>query len=152
MREQVADTLEQTAILVLRHLVEREGLTLTAGAMLARLDLEGPTRLTRLAAAESVSQPSMSQLVQRLERLGLVVRVSDPEDGRAAVIGITDAGRALLAQRRQARRDRLAGLLKTLSPEDEAALALAMHVALPVIRRLVDAAGELRVPGESVVT
>lgn len=151
-RQRVAEALDQAAVLVLRHLADREGLTFTAGAMLARLELEGPARLTRLAAAESVSQPSMSQLVQRLERQDLVVRVVDPDDGRAAVIGITDAGRELLAHRRQARRDRLAGLLETLSPEDEAALTLAMHVAMPVIRRLIGTAAESRKPTESVTT
>ncbi|HYZ57653.1 MAG TPA: MarR family transcriptional regulator, partial [Streptosporangiaceae bacterium] len=51
-------------------------------------------RKPELAAAECVSQPSMSQLVQRLEQQGLATRASDPADGRAALIAITDAGRA----------------------------------------------------------
>jgi len=76
-------------------------------------------------------------LVQRLEKLGLVARVSDPDDGRAALIGITDAGRALIAQRQRARHGRLADLITTLSTEDEAALTLAMHVAQPIIDRMV---------------
>ena len=62
--------------------------------------------------------------------------VSDPADGRAALVGITDAGRALLADRRQERHKRLADLLAALPAADEPALALAMHVALPIVRRL----------------
>jgi DNA-binding PadR family transcriptional regulator len=80
----------------------------------------------------------MTQLVQRLERDGLATRVSDPEDGRGTLVGITDAGRALLGDRRRARRDRLAALLMTLSAEDDATLTQAMHVALPIIQRLID--------------
>jgi DNA-binding MarR family transcriptional regulator len=35
-------------------------------------------RLTALAAAEDTSQPAMTQLVQRMERQGLLQRLSDP--------------------------------------------------------------------------
>ncbi len=78
----------------------------------------------------------MTELVHRLERQGLAVRVDDPEDGRAALVGITDSGRALLDDRRRDRRERLADLLTALSPEEEATLTLALHVSLPIIRRL----------------
>ena len=97
-------------------------------------------RLTALAAAEGIAQPSMTELVHRLERQGLATRVNDPEDGRAALVNITNAGRAMLDDRRRYRRHRLAELLKALSPEEEATLTLAAHVALPIIRRLVHSA------------
>jgi DNA-binding MarR family transcriptional regulator len=138
--DDVADALDEMAGLVLRHLTGREGLSITALASLSRLQREGPLRLTTLATAEAVSQPSMSQLVQRLERHGLVSRISDPEDGRASLVALTEPGRALLADRRDDRHRRLAELLATLPEEDAAALRLAMTVALPVVRRLVDAA------------
>lgn len=137
-REDIAETLEQVTALTVRHLTERKAGTFTAGTTLSRLDKEGPARLTSLAVAEGISQPSMSQLVQRLERQGLTARVSDPEDGRAALIDLTDAGRAVLADLRRAHRTRLAELLATLPAEDEAALALAMHVVRPIVARLIE--------------
>jgi DNA-binding MarR family transcriptional regulator len=136
-REEIADALEQASILTTRHLTS-QAVSLTSALALSRLNKQGPIRLTTLAAAEGVSQPSMTQLIQRLERQGLATRINDPEDGRVALVSITDAGRALMDDRRRDRRDRLAELLKGLSPEDEAALSLAAHVALPIIRRLVD--------------
>jgi DNA-binding MarR family transcriptional regulator len=45
--------------------------------------------------------------------------VSDPDDRRAALMDITDAGRALIAERQRALHGRLADLLTTLSAEDE---------------------------------
>ena len=129
--------LEQASILTTRHITDQAPLSLTAALALSRLNKEGPIRLTTLAAAEGIAQPSMTQLIQRLERQGLATRINDPEDGRAALVNITNAGRALLDARRRARPDRLAKLLKAVSPEDEAALTLAAHVALPIIRRLV---------------
>jgi DNA-binding MarR family transcriptional regulator len=112
-------------------------LSLTASMTLDTLSREGPIRLTALAAAAGISQPSMTELVQRLERQGLLTRVNDPEDGRAALVGVTDGGRVLLDERRRYRRDRLAELLTEMSPQEEAALTLAMQVALPSIRQLI---------------
>jgi DNA-binding MarR family transcriptional regulator len=78
----------------------------------------------------------MTQLVGRLERDGLVVRLIDPDDGRATLVDITDAGQALLAQLRQTQRDNLAELLEALSPDEEETLSLAMHVAVPLLDQL----------------
>ncbi len=47
------------------------------------------------------SQPGLSRLVQRMEAAGLVDRHADPGDGRAAVVVMTGAGRALFARRRR---------------------------------------------------
>src|SRR6185503_12253550 len=136
-REDIAEALEQASVLTTRHISDQAALSLTAALALGRLDEEGPIRLTTLAAAEGIAQPSMTQLIQRLQRQGLATRINDPEDGRVALVNITNAGRALLKSRRRDRRDRLAELLMALSPEDEATLTLAMHVALPIIRRLI---------------
>jgi len=129
--------LEQASILTTRHITDQAPLSVTAALTLSRLNKEGPIRLTTLAAAEGISQPSMTQLIQRLERQGLATRINDPEDGRVALVSITNAGRALMDDRRRDRRDRLTDLLQAVSPEDKAALTLAAYVALPIIRRLV---------------
>jgi hypothetical protein len=58
--------------------------------------------------------------------------------------GGTIAGRALLDDQRRDRRDRLAELLTALPAHDQVTLTLAMHVALPIIRRLIDDARQSR--------
>jgi DNA-binding MarR family transcriptional regulator len=143
-REDVAEGLEQAAILMVRHMSDRTALNLTASMALDTLNREGPVRVTTLAAAARIGQPSMTEQVQRLERQGLVTRVDDPGDGRVALVTITDAGRALLDHQRRARHDRVAELLTALPAEDEATLILAMHVALPIIRRLIHDAQQSR--------
>lgn len=134
--DEIAEAFDEMTSLVIRRLTDRQGLSMAATACLSRILHEGPLRLTALAAAEGITQPSVSQLVQRLERQGLVTRVSDPEDGRASLIALAEPGRALLARRRKDRRERLAELVATLPAEDVESLRLAMHVALPLIRRL----------------
>jgi DNA-binding MarR family transcriptional regulator len=66
--------------------------------------------LTRLAGVE---QPSMAQLLARMERDGVVRRKPDPADGRSSLISLTartlkliDPARAIMAQ---GNRDALAG-------------------------------------------
>ena len=135
--ECTGELLDNAVDLTTRFLIDRTDLSAPAGFALNRVCREGPLRLTSLAAMEGVSQPSMTQLMQRLERQGLVVRLADPDDGRAALIGITAEGQALLDDRKNSRRERLAALLATLSPEDECTLRLAARVASPILARLV---------------
>lgn len=107
-------------------------ISLTAASTLRRLELHGPRRLTELAADEGVTQPGMTQLVQRLERDGLVERATDPTDRRVVLVRATEAAVALLARRRAHRAQHLAGLLVDLPAEDEALIA----AALPALERL----------------
>ncbi len=134
--ECIGDVLDQAVDLTIRSLSDRADLSTTAASTLNRLDREGPIRLTSLAAKEGISQPSMTQLIQRLERAGQVTRLPDPDDGRATLIGITSAGRALLDERKRMRRERLAALIASLTPEEQCALWNSARVAFPILCRL----------------
>jgi DNA-binding MarR family transcriptional regulator len=123
---------------VLRRLTPRTELSLTAASTLRRLERSGPHRLCELYAPEGVSQPAMTQLVTRLEKEGLAERSSDPADGRAVVVSITEAGRAAVARRREGRARALAGLLQSLPAADHAAIV----AALPALERLSDLMAE----------
>lgn len=135
--ECVGDTLDQAMDLTIRFLSDRADLSASAAFTMNRVQREGPVRLTTLASKEGVSQPSMTQLVQRLERAGLVTRLPDPDDGRACLVGITPAGQTLLDDRKRLRRERLAALMTTLTAEEQSALWLSARVALPLLGRLV---------------
>jgi DNA-binding MarR family transcriptional regulator len=50
------------------------------------------SRLTELAAMARMTLPAMSELVDDLQRIGIVERRPDPSDGRAKLICLTDAG------------------------------------------------------------
>lgn len=130
---EVAAGLERLVVLI--RWLSPPGLSLTAGGTLATLERSGPCRLTALAVSEGVTQPAMTQLVGRLADSGLVERSSDPDDGRVVPVQLTAQGRELVSSRREARARRLSGLLATLSPADQQALA----AALPAMRALADA-------------
>ncbi|MCZ0998541.1 MarR family winged helix-turn-helix transcriptional regulator [Streptomyces mirabilis] len=116
---EVAAALNQLTIGMARYLLsDRQDMSLTTAGALSRMEREGPVRLTALAAAEGIAQPSMTVLVQRLEAQGLATRVGHPEDGRVRLVAITDAGRELMVERRRAQSARVAGLLAALPEED----------------------------------
>jgi DNA-binding MarR family transcriptional regulator len=133
----IGELLDEAMDLTVRFLSDRADLSASSAFAMNRVCHEGPIRLTTLAAKEGVSQPAMTQQIQRLEKLGLVTRLADPDDGRAALIGITECGQTLLDDRRQLRRARLTELLGTLTSEEEDALRLSARVAFPVLRRLI---------------
>jgi DNA-binding MarR family transcriptional regulator len=122
----------------LRRLTPRGPLSLTAASTLRRLERSGPHRLCELYAPEGISQPAMTQLVTRLEKEGLAERTSDPNDGRAVVVSITEAGREAVAHRREVRASALSELLHGLTPEQYETVV----AALPALERLSDLAAD----------
>lgn len=88
---------------VVRALETEAGLysgVFSALAYLARAEPAGRMRLSELQDAmhPRYSQPGLSRLVQRMEADGLIERVADPADGRAAILVTTRAGRARFAR------------------------------------------------------
>ncbi|VCU68230.1 Transcriptional regulator SlyA [Pigmentiphaga humi] len=50
-----------------------------------------------LARMVGVEQPSMAATLVRMEKNGLIERISDENDGRRRLVSLTDHGRAMLA-------------------------------------------------------
>lgn len=125
----------------LAHVLLREsapGLSRSAASVLARLRAAGPQRVTDLALWESVSQPSMTTLVNRLAEQGLVERTGDATDRRAVLVTITDAGLERLAERQRARAEALEFRMTILDDEEREILTQ----AAPLLQRLADLQGE----------
>lgn len=137
--EAVSAMLVASADLMWRHLADRKGLSASATLVLVRLNREGPMRVTALAEAEGASQSGMTQLVQRLESQGLLERCSDPDDGRACLVKVSEGGRRLWEERAIVRKRRIAELLAELPEDDRTTLWLAAQVAA----RLVDQMREI---------
>ena len=106
--------------------------TFSEASVLARLDRDGPAAPGALAAAERVRPQAMTATLRALERRGLVARSADAEDGRRALITVTDQGRRVLTDMRRASTVRLARGLAQFTPAERARLA----EAVPLLERL----------------
>jgi DNA-binding MarR family transcriptional regulator len=67
---------------------------------------------------EQVTPASISQLVNGMERDGLVERCEDPGDGRGTLVVATAEGEKIMRQGREARIKRLSSLLGELDERD----------------------------------
>jgi DNA-binding MarR family transcriptional regulator len=61
-------------------------------------EAHGRLRMADLAEKAVVSRSNVTRLADRMEKAGLVVRMSCPQDGRSTYCVITDKGRALRAR------------------------------------------------------
>jgi DNA-binding MarR family transcriptional regulator len=133
---EVAAALRVSIGLLRRRLrqVQPEGeLTLPETSALARLDRGGPATPGELAKLEQISPQSMGATLGALEERGLVARRPDPGDGRRAVISLTEAGRQMLQDKRNARTQQLAQALSTGFTPAELGQLIA---AAPLLERL----------------
>ena len=125
-----AEALYGLVTLIIRGAPREMGLT--SAATLGTLERTGPRRITDLAAAEGVAQPSMTVLVTALERSGFVERHRDAADKRVTLVALTPAGSQYLRRRREAGAEVITQLISKLSPDEAAAL----NAAVPALTRL----------------
>ena len=120
--------------LVVGHLVRRvraehRYFSLSQGAVLGRLDREGPLTIGALATAERVRPQSMTQTLTDMEAEGLVARRADPDDGRRTLVELTEQGLCILETDRRQREGWLAQAIEQdLTPAEQRLLADALEL------------------------
>jgi DNA-binding MarR family transcriptional regulator len=111
-----------------------EGLTPTQASVLGIVTNRGPLGLTELTEIEGLNPTMLSRVVGKLDSFGLIRRLRDPDDFRAARVEVTPEGRQtyqrIAAERAAIVSERVAGL----PPEQEAALV----AALPALENLAE--------------
>ncbi|WP_327708050.1 MarR family transcriptional regulator [Streptomyces sp. NBC_00464] len=107
---------------VLTRLGAEHDLSLTQLRVLGILRDRSP-RMSDLAAFLGLDKSTMSGLIARAERRGLLTRGSSPEDKRAVVVLITDEGRALAQRLYEEGKALLAPATGRLGPEQREQLA-----------------------------
>ena len=123
--EAIADQLHSAAIHLLRQLRKEDdasGLSAPRLSALSVVVFGGPLTLGELARAEQVKPPTMTRIVTRLEKEGLVKRKGDPHDGRLTHIEATSKGRKVLAAGRTRRVKKLASAVRSMEKKELAEL------------------------------
>lgn len=94
------------------------GLCLTDFAALEALLHKGPLTITEIQDKVRLASGSMTAAVDRLEKLGLVVRKSSPSDRRARVVELTPKGEKLAASSFERHAKDLEALMSALSEKE----------------------------------
>lgn len=108
------------------------GLTPSQLSTLSSVGKSGPVRLGDLAAAERIAPSTLTRLVNVLEDRGYLLRQPAPDDARAFLVTLTEAGDKVLERIRAEATSLLADMVLTL-PADQLA---ALEAALPALEQL----------------
>ena len=135
--EAVAVGLLPRASLITRLLLRGAdcGLSRTEIGVLSSLE-GGPLRITELAGAQALAQPTVTQIVALLADRGYVERGRHPGDGRVVLVSVTEAGRAALEDFRGRYRALLRAQLADRSDQEVLALAGAVEILQDVVDAL----------------
>jgi MarR family 2-MHQ and catechol resistance regulon transcriptional repressor len=130
----------------------RHALSLVHLNVLAVLESEGPLSMKSLAEAMDVSDASVTGIVDRMEKRGLVERRHATDDRRQVVVYLADAGAQVFRDMESQRREIHQRVVSELS-EDELAAVLKGMRAIHAARARVVAeihCGEVPTPTEEV--
>ena len=132
----VADFTQAIGLLVrrVRAAAASHELSLTEGAVMARLAEDGPATTADLARAEGMKPQSMGATIAALEEVGMVERKAHPTDGRQVNIELTAKGAAVRKSSRDAKRTWLEQAIAQLDKQEQATL----FAAGEIIKRLVE--------------
>jgi DNA-binding MarR family transcriptional regulator len=101
--------------------------------LLIELEAAGPCTQAQLAAASGYEPPTITLSVRQLEAADLVARRPSSTDGRATIVELTEAGRALLPKLKDAWRhvaEQTVAGLTTVSFEQVSAVLADLAVSL----------------------
>jgi DNA-binding MarR family transcriptional regulator len=136
--EKLAGRLHSSAIHLLRRLREEDVKSGIGPARLSALSVvvfAGPLSLRKLAAAEQVKPPTMTRIVQGLEREGLVSRQVDARDGRVIQIRATRKGIRAMERARDQRLQVFVTLLQRVEGRERAVLTESSEILERLLRR-----------------
>jgi DNA-binding MarR family transcriptional regulator len=102
------------------------GLTPTRISVLLSVDRYGPIRIAELAELENLNPTMLSRAISKLVEDGMLERVSDDRDRRAAWVNVSDAGHRLAERIRRERTDALNQGLAGLDSEARRVLERAL--------------------------
>jgi DNA-binding MarR family transcriptional regulator len=91
--------------------------------LLVRVSESAPVRLSEIADSVDLDLSTISRQVRDLVAAGLLGKVPDPADGRAALLSLTERGEAVLESVSEARRRVLAEAISDWTDEERNALA-----------------------------
>jgi DNA-binding MarR family transcriptional regulator len=97
---------------------------------------DGPRRITELAELERLAQPTMTLLVKRLERQGLVDRERQADDRRVVLVSLTEAGATALENFRTRASEALGAHLAEMPDDQVEALAAATQTLAHLVIHL----------------
>jgi len=111
-----------------------ELLSLTERSTLGLIDQYSELLPGELAAMEKITTQGMSQIINHLMELGLLIKTPSAEDRRKVIVTLTEAGKKLVKQRRQEKQEWLTRAIgEKLNAKEKQTLADAADILAKLI-------------------
>lgn len=111
-------------------ILKKEGLTKPGVFLMHRIDSEGPMKLTNCSLSLGVSKPTITKIVDHLQKGGYVRRVRGGKDRRRYYLHITELGKEKLEGIHSTFEDIMSKAMSSLGPEE----IRSFNSLLPIIK------------------
>ena len=115
---------------------QAHGLSMTHFHILAILEAEGPTPMSRLADQLGVAFSNLTGIVSRMEERGIVERVHDAEDRRVVLAQLTPVGRNVVLKVEATRLEHMRQLVGALTADEQQTVLGALRTLTSAHARL----------------
>jgi DNA-binding MarR family transcriptional regulator len=105
-------------------------LSLLQGYALTHLFFKGPIKISELCEHMMVSLGAASQMVDRLEKLGMVERIADPEDRRVRKVVVLDKGKKFVQENFAFSQSWLSEIPANIYPEQEEQITATLSILM----------------------
>ncbi|TMB84179.1 MAG: MarR family transcriptional regulator [Chloroflexi bacterium] len=115
---------------------QAHGLSMTHFHVLAVLEADGPTPMSRLADQLGVAFSNLTGIIGRMEERGIVERVHDADDRRVVLAQLTPIGRDVVQKVEATRLEHMRQLVGALTPNEQQAVLGALKTLTSAHGRL----------------
>ncbi|MDT2750957.1 MarR family winged helix-turn-helix transcriptional regulator [Enterococcus thailandicus] len=106
----------------LNQVLNKKGITVQQWAVIQQLSLKDERTAVLLSEALDMDKPTISGIIKRLEKKGLVIKTENPSDLRSQLISLTDSGHEILGECQAISEQILANYLTVLSTDEQTTL------------------------------
>ncbi|MCK9522696.1 MAG: MarR family transcriptional regulator [Proteobacteria bacterium] len=106
--------------------------------ILAVIHNHSPVSVGNLGRLVGSAQSTTSEMVARLTKSGLVIKVRGPYDGRVVMVELTEQGRQLMRQRRKKIRESYQNLLTRLTETERESFVLSVQNLESLLAKVTD--------------
>jgi DNA-binding MarR family transcriptional regulator len=118
------------------HYVRMSGLSMSHMAAMLQIHRSGVCSVSQLGSHLGLTNPAISQMLDRLVEQEYILRTEDPHDRRTKQIELTDKGKQFINEGIQARQRWVSELLQTLSQDEKETIGLALDTLTTKLRAL----------------
>ncbi|MEL7626400.1 MAG: MarR family transcriptional regulator [Anaerolineaceae bacterium] len=126
----IADLIARNFMIERFHFIQESGISQSQMLSLFYLHRNDNVSINALATYLGISNPAVSQLVDKLVHHGFVKRIDNPRDRRGKLLGLTEDGKQLVSQAKIAHHQWIKALAESIQPEETSVIEEAVQIIL----------------------